>query len=236
MSDLVDPKTLPELAGGANAWWNAVSDALILATVRQHRLDDHLATLGPAGRWRCDPNKGELELRGKVLGAEMIGSFGGGSWLWAWANPFLGLPAQRTTRSREARDTADALGIAALACPHIYAEDVDPGMFGALIAGNGFVEACYVAEFPGSRTLYGVIDELPAQWPKIREIDRAATSALASGLLRDAAKALAHAAFVLDVGCEETSEGLMLHDAGDSLVVTLDRRGHIVSTTANVTL
>lgn len=236
MSDLIEPLTLPELDGGPAAWWGAVSDALVLGMVRQHRLDDHLATIGPPGRWRCDPLKGELELRGRVFPAEMVGSWGDGSWLWAWANPFLNIPDARTTRTREAREAAQSLEIAALACPHVLAEDVDPHLYGLVLAGNSYVEAFYVCDFPGSRSVYGVLEPLPATWPKIRELDRACTAALATGHLRDAAKALAHAAFVLDVGCETTDDGLMLHEAADTLVVTLDRRGRLVKTEANVTL
>ncbi len=236
MSDLIDPLSLPELDGGPAAWWGSVSDSLVLGMVRQNRLDDHLATLGAPGRWRCDPLKGELELRGKVFRAEMIGSWGDGSWLWSWANPFLNLPDVRTTQTREARDAASVIEIPVLACPHVFAEDVDPHLYGLVLAGNGYVEAYYVCDFPGSRSVYGLIDELPATGPKIRELDRACTAALATGHLRDAAKALAHAAFVLDVGCETTDHGIMLHDAGDTLVATLDRRGHLVEIVTNVTI
>jgi hypothetical protein len=98
----------------------------------------------PTVAW--NPHEATLDYRGRTFHAEQLGSFDGRSWLWSWANPFLDLPAEKTTIARRLRDSADELGIPALAEPHIACTDERlPHRFGTLAVGHGLAESYYHA-------------------------------------------------------------------------------------------
>src|SRR6267142_1875510 len=189
--DIGPPVALEALPGGVETFRTARARAFVAAEIGQARLVDVLDAIGPPGMFRCDPYTRTLVLRGRELVAEMLGTFDGEAWLWAWANPFLALPEASTTLSRAMRD--------ARITPAFTESFVTLGEHGphdmALIAtGNSFGDAYYIADLEGTRAAYAITPgQLAPAWPKLYELQRALTNSLLHGLT-DAAGALAHAA------------------------------------------
>jgi hypothetical protein len=213
----------------------ARSLATVAATLRQNRLDDVLATLGPAGQWHCDPHAGTLRLRGKVFAAEMLGSFDGQAWLWAWANPFLRIPDDKTRISRRAREADDRIGTSVVATPFIALGELGPQHIAPLVTGFGFADAYYVCRFPTSDAVYGLVSgQLAPSWPLLYELQRAVADALAGGLV-DGARSLEHAAVQLGLSTERSRDQLLVRDGDEQLVAKL-QSGELREITSTVAL
>lgn len=217
------PTLLSSLPGGAAAFITAFETTFVAASIGQTRLRETLETIGPPGAWKADPVAGTLELRGKAFPAELLGTFDGTRWLWAWANPFLQLPDDKTTLSRGARDAAAALGAPVLGVPFVDLEGQGgPHHVASQVVGNGFGDAYYVCEFPDSTAVYAIAEgEVAPKWPRLYELQRAITEGLAMGLANPVA-ALTRAAAVLGLHPERGDQVIVVRDGSDSLTAALD--------------
>lgn len=207
----------------------------VASTLRQNRLEDTLATLGPPGPWHCDPHAGTLRLRGKTFTAEMLGSFDGRAWLWAWANPFLRIPENKTRISRAAREADERIGTSVVATPLLALGDFDSHHIASLVTGFGLADAYYVCRFPSSEAVYAlVLGQLAPRWPLLYELQRAVTDVLVDGLV-NGARSLEHAAVQLGLSTERSRDRLIVRDGGEHLMATLDG-GDLREVTSTVAL
>jgi hypothetical protein len=213
------PVPLSSLAGGTDDFLAGFHASQVAAAIAQNRLTETLDAIGPPGAWACDPKAGTLQLRGKTFAAEMLGSFGETEWLWAWANPFLGIPHDKTALSRAARDAR----IAPFAeVPFIDLEDAGgPHHIAMQVIGHGFGGAYYVCQFPGSQVVYALVGDLAPQWPKLYELQRAITSVMEHGL-HDGVTAITMGAHYLGLVADRTEKQLVVRDGDDHLVAALD--------------
>jgi hypothetical protein len=156
-----------------------------------------------------------------------VGSFDGESWLWSWANPFLRIPTQKTTVSRALRDSAEKLGVPALAVPMIAARDERlPYMMGNFVVAHGFAEAYYLAN--RSQVYAIAAGQLEAdRLGPIDEVRRALASCSVGDLSCDLRRAIPFAAqrLGLDLAREERALVLRSRDPRDELRISLTRDG-----------
>jgi hypothetical protein len=139
-----DARPFSSLPGGREAFDEAHARIAAAAAAAQERLSMALDAIGPPGAARWDPIAGEIELRGKVLRAEQLGSFDGSSWLWSWANPHLEIPEAKTTVARRLRDSK---AVAAFAEPMIQAADERlPYMMGDFAIASSGVDGYWLAD------------------------------------------------------------------------------------------
>lgn len=227
------PTPLSSLPGGTAAFTSAFETTFVAASIGQTRLREALETIGPPTPWKADPIAGTLELRGKTFAAELLGTFDGTSWLWAWANPFLKLPDDRTTLSRGARDASAVLGAPVLGVPFVDLEGQGgPHHVAVQVVGNGFGDAYYVCDFPDNTAVYALAEgELPARLPRLHELQRAMTEGLATGLANPVA-ALTRATAVLGLHAERTDGAVIVRDGAHALTAVIegDRIAKITST------
>lgn len=228
----LDPPTPIE---DLDALRSARAIGMVAATLRQNRLDDTLNAIGPPGQWHCDPHAGTLNLRGRTFAAEMLGSFDGKAWLWAWANPFLRIPDEKTRISRGAREADERIGTAVLATPFVALGELGPHDIAPLVTGFGLADAYYVCRFPGSEIVYALVPgQLTPSWPLLYELQRAATDALAAGLA-NGARSLEHAAVQLGLPTERSRDSLIVRDGDEQLTAKLVD-GELREITSTVTL
>jgi hypothetical protein len=161
----------------------------------------------------------------------MLGSFDGENWLWAWGNPFLKIPEDKTTLSRGARESIGAVGER----PFVDLEGRGPHEIAMQVMAAGFGDAYYVCEFPGSQIPYALLPgQLAPKWPKLYELQRALTDALETGLPH-AAESLANAAKRMGLAVDRTAARLLIVDGTNTMTANLDG-DHITGVTTNTTL
>jgi hypothetical protein len=142
----MEPVEWDHIAGGREALDAAFAAVESKVTAIQTRFSNALDRVGPRGMATWDPIAGTIELRGRMLRAQQLGSFDGNSWLWSWANTFLNIPEDKTTFARAFRDAAEQLGVPALRTPMIKSNDEELGpRIGGLAIAHGFGEAFYYA-------------------------------------------------------------------------------------------
>jgi len=221
---LQPPVPLSSYVGGTEMFWDGFDLAQVAAGIGQGRLAEYLDTIGPPGSFACDPHKGTLVLRGKTFAAQMLGSWGRTEWLWSWANPFLEIPDDKTTIARAMRDEMAGDGMNAFTIPFVDFEgEAGPHHIAMQVIGQGHAEAYYVCQFPESQTVYAIVKgQVVPQWPKLYELQRAITNAMAGEGLVDGIRAIEQGARFLGLTPDRTAKQLTVRDGSDRLVVELD--------------
>ena len=119
----------------------------MIASAKQRALTRYLDRLGPPGRIRMDPRARELELRGHVFEAELIGSYGKVDWLWAWGNLHLGLEESMMAIAKEVKANTLHLRPCQEACvafrPDAHRLFVQ-NMFGAIAVACGAADVYFI--------------------------------------------------------------------------------------------
>jgi hypothetical protein len=134
---------------------------------RQMRFADYLQTHGDGGDWGYDVPSGVLTF-GEALrfDAPLLGSFAenSASWLWAWANRHIELPAA----NRGLADAVTAIGDSVFSAQQsIPCEDCLPAelidiaahVFGIVVAGELDFDAYYLMPYEGGCGVVVVKDE-----------------------------------------------------------------------------
>jgi hypothetical protein len=224
---LEPPVPLSSYDGGTEMFFDGFDEAQVAAGIAQGRLQEYLDTIGPPGSWACDPQKGTLTMRGKTFAAQMLGSWGRTEWLWSWANPFLNIPFEKTSIARAMRDEQrEELvdGMDAFTIPFVDFEGAaTPHHIAMQVIARGHADAYYVCQFPESQSVYAIEHgQIVPQWPKLYELQRAITNAMAGEGLHAGVRAIEQGARFLGLTPDRTADRMVVHDGDDVLVVQLD--------------
>ncbi|MBW1811290.1 MAG: hypothetical protein JRJ87_24085 [Deltaproteobacteria bacterium] len=132
--------------GGFGHFLDETNPYAIVADVRQRSFDRFLDGTVKPGGIRFDPFLRELEMRGRVFQAELIGSLGRSDWLWAHKNPFLKLSDEQSTVCRALADKwkSVVLGVMCVDFPGQDRMLVQHRLAGVCV-GLGLGDAYYVA-------------------------------------------------------------------------------------------